>query len=146
MTSAIKTHPAMTPEDMTALYARCFPDRPWDESEITTLLNRADVVSVITDNGFVLASCIAPEAEILTIAVSPDHRRQGIASELFRTLWSNFSTRGIDTVFLEVASGNSAAMELYKSFDFQEVGRRKGYYTRINAPAEDAVVMRCALT
>ncbi len=146
MTSPATTHPAMTPEDMTALYARCFPDRPWSQSEITTLLNRADVVSVVVENGFVVASCLAPEAEILTIAVDPDHRCQGIGTRLFRTLWSNFSTKEIDTVFLEVASGNIAAQELYKSFHFQEVGRRKGYYTRINAPAEDAVVMRCALT
>ncbi len=140
------TSPAMTPAGMTALYARCFPDRPWEQSEITALLKRRDVISAIAPHGFLMASCIPPEAEILTIAVSPDHRRQGIAQGLFRTLWSNFSTRGIDTVFLEVASGNTAALGLYKSFDFQEVGRRKGYYSRINAPAEDAVVMRWALT
>lgn len=138
--------PALSPQAMTDLYARCFPDRPWDLGEMTSLLARRDVLSVITENGFVLASCIPPEAEILTIAVSPDHRRQGIAQGLFRTLWSNFSERKIDSVFLEVASGNTAALGLYKSFDFQEVGRRKGYYSRINGPSEDAVVMRWALT
>lgn len=136
----------MTPNDMTALYARCFPDRPWDLSEINTLLARRDVVPAFAPNGFVLASCIAPEAEILTIAVSPEHRRQGIGTQLFRTLWSNFSSRGINSVFLEVAADNTAAKALYESLDFQEVGRRKAYYTRIGRPAEDAVVMRWALT
>lgn len=136
----------MTPQVMTALYARCFPDRPWNVDEITALLGRPDVVPVSAPNGFVLASCFAPEAEILTIAVSPDHRRHGIGATLLETLCGQLPSRGIKTVFLEVAAGNTAALGLYKRFDFQEVGRRKAYYSRKGAPAEDALVMRRALT
>lgn len=136
----------MTPQEMTAIYARCFPDRPWSIDEVTTLLNRRDVLTVTATGGFVMASCFAPEAEILTIAVSPDHRRQGIGADLLARLCAQLPTRNIDTVFLEVAAGNHAAIGLYKRFSFQDVGRRKAYYRRNDAPAEDAVVMRRALT
>lgn len=136
----------MTPDEMTAIYARCFPDRPWSLEEVTSLLNRRDVLPICAPNGFVMASCFCPEAEILTIAVAPEHRRKRIGADLLKELCVQLPTRDIDTVFLEVAAGNLAAIGLYKGFDFQEVGRRKAYYSRKDAPAEDALVMRRALT
>mgnify|MGYP001404481592 CR=1 FL=1 len=42
---------------------------------------------------------------------------------------------------LEVATGNAAALGLYKAMGFQEVGRRKGYYERPGAEAEDALTL-----
>jgi ribosomal-protein-alanine N-acetyltransferase len=136
----------MTPDEMTAIYAHCFPDRPWSLEEVTSLLNRRDVLPICAPNAFVMASCFAPEAEILTIAVAPAYRRKGIGAALLKELCAQLPSRDIDTVFLEVADGNLAAIGLYKGFDFQEVGRRKAYYSRKDAPAEDALVMRRALT
>jgi ribosomal-protein-alanine N-acetyltransferase len=46
--------------------------------------------------------------------------------------------RGGRTMFLEVATRNAPARELYRQFGFIEVGRRRGYY----ADASDAVVLR----
>jgi len=43
-----------------------------------------------------------------------------------------------EQVQLEVASENSAAIALYNSFGFAEVGRREGYY---RDPLDDAVLM-----
>lgn len=136
----------MTPADMAALHARCFPDRPWDEAEFSQLLDQSNIVAVTAPFGFVLANLIAPEAEILTVAVAPDQRRKGIALGLFRTLWSKIEQREITTVFLEVAADNTPALKLYDSLNFQEVGCRKAYYARQGAPAQDALVLRCELT
>ncbi len=42
-------------------------------------------------------------------------------------------------LYLEVRVSNTAAQRLYERYDFEEVGRRPGYYT---SPVEDAIVMR----
>ena len=48
-------------------------------------------------------------------------------------------------VFLEVRAGNQAAVTLYRSAGFNEVGMRRGYY-RNTEGSEDALVMACDLT
>ena len=46
--------------------------------------------------------------------------------------------RGLETVFLEVRSRNTAAINLYTAYGFKRVGVRKGYYKN---PDDDAVIM-----
>jgi ribosomal-protein-alanine N-acetyltransferase len=46
---------------------------------------------------------------------------------------------------LEVAADNAPALALYQRAGFETVGRRRGYYARIEGPAQDAVLMRRAL-
>jgi ribosomal-protein-alanine N-acetyltransferase len=48
-------------------------------------------------------------------------------------------SRGVRTAFLEVRESNAAALSLYKSRGFSEIGRRSKYYRR---PVEDALVLR----
>ena len=45
-------------------------------------------------------------------------------------------------MFLEVRKSNAGAQNLYKTFGFYEVGKRKNYYLE---PVEDAVVMKVVL-
>jgi ribosomal-protein-alanine acetyltransferase len=86
--------------------------------------------------GLLLASCPAPdEAEILTLAVHPEHRRRGAGSALLRTFLAGRCGR----VLLEVRSSNLPARRLYERFGFTEFARRRGYY---QSPPEDAVVLR----
>lgn len=82
-------------------------------------------------------SLVADEAEIITVAVSPAHRRQGIA----RALMGHMLCLAEDaraSVYLEVRASNTPARELYRSLGFAETGMRKNYYS---APREDAVLM-----
>ena len=44
-------------------------------------------------------------------------------------------------MFLEVASGNTAAIKLYEKYSFEEISRRAGYYTQGRNAPEDALVM-----
>jgi ribosomal-protein-alanine N-acetyltransferase len=64
------------------------------------------------------------EAELLNLAVVPEFRRRGVASELLRTLRNE--AKG--TIFLEVAEPNSAAISLYEHHGWVSTGIRKGYY------------------
>lgn len=92
-------------------------------------------------SAFLLAQIIAPEAEVLTLATDPSCRRQGCATALLRDLETH---SGVDTLLLEVASDNSAALGLYTSYGFVPVGLRTGYYARPTG-AVDAVLMRKAV-
>lgn len=75
------------------------------------------------------------ENEILNVAVAPAFRRLGIAQQLINSLLKE--TAG--DVFLEVRESNTAAQNLYKSLNFQYVGRRPEYY---EFPPEAAIVMK----
>ena len=86
--------------------------------------------------GFLVSRETVPgEREILNIAVHPEFRRLGIASDLIRRELSAHSGEH----FLEVRESNQPARNLYKHLGFREVGVRPGYYEN---PPEPGIVMR----
>ena len=88
--------------------------------------------------GMLLGRVAADEAEVLTLAVAPSARRQGIATALLERRRRRVRARGGSAMFLEVAIGNAAALALYRREGFAEVGRRRRYY----ADSSDALVLR----
>ena len=52
---------------------------------------------------------------------------------------------GAETLFLEVAVDNTAAIALYRAAGFASAGTRKGYYDRGAAGRVDALVLRLDL-
>jgi [ribosomal protein S18]-alanine N-acetyltransferase len=78
------------------------------------------------------------ESELWNIAVEPGHRRQGIARALLREACRRLSDLGVHRLFLEVRESNLPAVELYRAFGFDLLGRRKDYYLN---PKEDALVL-----
>ncbi len=91
---------------------------------------------------------LAPgEAQILNLSVVPDARRGGLGRALLRRFADVAAERGAAQIFLEVRAGNAAAIGLYTAAGFVPVARRAGYYpgAAVDAPREDALVMRAAL-
>lgn len=82
---------------------------------------------------------VGTTADILTVGVVPDARRQGIARQLVAALLAEATRRGVRECFLEVRTDNAAAIELYAGEKFTEVGLRRGYYDGGRA---DAMVLR----
>lgn len=80
--------------------------------------------------GFVIVSYVADQAEILTIAIDPARRRQGLARKLLDIAETELTELGVDTLFLEVAEDNVAAIKFYKSIGFEPIGKRPAYYKR----------------
>lgn len=120
--------------EIAALHARCF-QRGWDEASIATFVaDPACVVFVASTgeadgcHGFLIARAASGEAEILTLAVSKTHRRQGIARALLIATIARLRLAGITQLFLEVEAGNEAAEGLYRGFGAKSVGRRPAYY------------------
>ena len=92
--------------------------------------------------GFVVASLIAPEAELETIVVAAGFQRRGVARRLFEAMADDLGRSQVREVLLEVRRSNVAAQGFYRSVGFVEEGRRPGYYAD---PIEDAVLMRLRL-
>ena len=86
-----------------------------------------------------------PEAEILTLAVRPALRRQGLGAALVSCAADHARQQGVDQLFLEVSVANAAAQSLYAGLGFAEVGLRKAYYSLGNAKFDDALILRTNL-
>lgn len=129
------------------LLARVFPD-PWSAASLEELLNSSNVggLKILQDNalvGFVLYRVVADEAEILTLVVHPVIQGKGLGGHLLGGAMVQAIAGGAEEIFLEVATGNQAALGLYQAFGFEEVARRERYY---GATGEDAVIMKCRLS
>lgn len=142
----LRTADASEAQELAVVHAAAFPE-PWPASEIAALgvglggfvlaAEREDGLLV----GFVLGRAIAGEAEILTLAVKPEARRDGIAHALVEALAVHARARGARKLYLEVAADNAPAIGLYKKAGFSEVGVRRAYYGRAGAAPVDALVM-----
>jgi ribosomal-protein-alanine acetyltransferase len=88
--------------------------------------------------GFAVASLMESLAELETIAVAPERRRQGLARRLLFALTAELRPAGAREFILEVRASNHPALELYRSLGFAATGRRPRYY---HDPVEDAVLM-----
>ena len=130
-------------DEVAELERLCFSD-PWSRNMLAeSLKNDLSAYLVALDDagrvaGYAGLTVVLDEGSIDNIAVRPDCRRQGVASQLL-DVFMNFA-RGNRLAFLtlEVRASNYAAIALYGSRGFREVGRRKKYYEH---PTEDALIM-----
>lgn len=128
----------MTPDRLADLHARCFAlPRPWSAAEFADLLDSPHAFLLTRPHGFLLGRTVADEAELLTLAVAPEARCQGLARDLLSEFVATSRTRGAVRAFLEVAADNIPAQALYRATGWHEAGRRRRYY----APDLDAIVM-----
>ncbi|MDO9641442.1 MAG: GNAT family N-acetyltransferase [Pseudotabrizicola sp.] len=132
--------------DLAAIHAVCFTlPRPWSAAEITSLLGSPHVFLLAESNGFLLGRAVAGEAELLTLAVLPVARGQGIGARLIQDFLTEAKARAATTAFLEVAAGNDPAIRLYERAGFVLNGRRKAYYASLDGHRDDALVLSRAL-
>ena len=86
---------------------------------------RAEVLGHV---GLMAAARDAGTADLTTLAVAPDRRREGIGRLLLQAALAEATRRGAVRVLLEVAETNPAALSLYARSGFRQLGRRPGYY------------------
>jgi ribosomal-protein-alanine N-acetyltransferase len=136
-----QVRPATDPDlaDVARIERAVFSD-PWPPSAFRELGNAWAWVAVEGGRvvGYLFGRVAADEAEILNLAVHPEHRRLGVARHLLETALGRFRSAGARTVYLEVRSANQPAMTFYRSHGFETVGKRRRYYQN---PPDDAVVM-----
>lgn len=88
--------------------------------------------------GFAGLWLMVDEAHIVTVAVLPELRRQGLGRILVHGLVQLAIEHQMALATLEVRVSNEAARALYRAYGFYEVGLRKRYYSDNH---EDAVIM-----
>jgi ribosomal-protein-alanine N-acetyltransferase len=134
---------AMNPDALAALHARAFTDapRPWTPAEFAAFLVEPSTILVTRSAGFAVGRVAGAEAELLTLAVDPAARRQGVGRCLVAAFEAEAAARGATDALLEVAVTNAAARSLYAALGYSEVGRRRAYYVRPEAPPVDALVL-----
>jgi ribosomal-protein-alanine N-acetyltransferase len=96
----------------------------------------------VDETGKALGMCgllIGPfEAEVMNVAVHPDHRGHGIAMKMMQALLKEGEKRGVKEFTLEVRTGNAPAIHVYEICGFVGEGIRPKFYTK---PVEDALIM-----
>ncbi|RMH45552.1 MAG: GNAT family N-acetyltransferase [Alphaproteobacteria bacterium] len=124
----------MTPEEMAALHRLCFSDAPppWSAESFAAALERG-AFALAAPGGFALGRVVLDEAELLTLAVAPDRRHQGIGRALLTRFEAEAAARGAVAAFLEVAETNAPARALYAAAGWTPAGRRPGYHGRTAA-------------
>ena len=136
----------MTLEDIAAVVEldRLSFNLPWPERSFRFELtdNTASRCWVYESDGRIVGMIVAwllmDEAHIATISTHPDYRRKGIARNLLTHALRYMSREGAVTSFLEVRENNHVAQEMYRSFGYENSGRRKRYY---KDTGEDAILM-----
>jgi [ribosomal protein S18]-alanine N-acetyltransferase len=91
--------------------------------------------------GYGIMSTGAGEAHVLNLCVAPLYRCRGIGGQLLAHLIEFAKGLKVMDMFLEVRPSNPAAIRLYQSHGFAQIGIRRGYYQAAGG-REDAVVLR----
>lgn len=133
----------MTPEELAALHRACFATPPpWSAEAFAGMLAEPTVFLLVEPGGFLLGRAVADEAEILTLAVAREARRQGLALRLVAAFELEATRRGAGSGFLEVAIDNRPARAMYAKAGWERAGTRKAYFHTPKGRPLDAVVLR----
>ena len=131
-------------DELEKLERICF-SRPWSKKMLGEELENDCAAFLVAEEpethrvlGYAGVLVMADEGYITNVAVFPDYRRQGIAAQIIKVFCDFAAGNHLSFLTLEVRPTNTAAIELYRSFGFEEVGRRKNYY---DLPKEDALIL-----
>ncbi len=122
---------------------RAYP-YPWTHGIFSDCLRHNYHCLLHEQNSIIIAysviSVAVEEMHLLNLTVNPDYQGTGLGKRLLNTM--EMVGRGLDAkeCFLEVRPSNKAAINLYISQGFNEIGLRKDYYPAKQG-REDAVVM-----
>ncbi len=119
-------------------------DYPWTEGIFNDCI-RVGYHSFVVERdekivAYAFMNTVLGEAHVLNLCVDPELRRQGIARNLLEHIIDLARNLKALTLFLEVRESNCAALALYQSCGFDEIGIRRNYYP---APVgrEDAIML-----
>lgn len=139
-----------TPDDAASiamLHGQMFSP-PWSAREVADLMAHPGAAAFVVREdgqpdivGYALGRLAADEAELLSIGVAPDRRRNGLGRRLVLALAERVRGMGAVALFLEVSAVNISAVALYRALGFRQVGMRRAYYRPIGRPAEDAMLL-----
>ncbi|MCG6933954.1 MAG: ribosomal protein S18-alanine N-acetyltransferase [Gallionella sp.] len=142
---------AMTLEDVDAVFAieQAVQAYPWTRGNFADALNN-DYFCRVDEaggriRGYAVLMPVVDEAELLNIGVAANQQRMGLGRAMLLEMLDVAREKNIRRIFLEVRASNAAALALYRSAGFVDIGLRRGYYKNAGG-GEDAITMACDLT
>ena len=130
-------------DEVAELERICF-SVPWSRNMLAEELDNllSALLVALDDSGRVVGyaglQVVLDEGYITNVAVRPECRRMGVASQLLQVFLNFAKANKLAFLTLEVRASNYDAIALYGSRGFRSVGRRKNYYEH---PREDAIIM-----
>ncbi len=131
---------------MTAAFEPQFGEA-WTRSQCAGILPMTGVSLILAHDserqppiGFSLFRTVAGEAELLLLAVAPEHQRNGIGRLLLDQFVDRARASGALRVHLEVRDGNPA-VQMYRLAGFKPAGRRPNYYRGSDGRQFDALTL-----
>ncbi len=125
---------------------------PWTQQVFENMMAASHVRCEIIENekqvvlGFAFVQMAGDEATLLDIVVDPACQGRGVGRYLLNDLIERLIQGDVvQTLFLEVRVSNFAAISLYFSCGFTEVGQRRDYYPAPCGTREDALIMALPL-
>ena len=127
-------------DDLDRLYEiemKCFKTEAFTKQQIAYLLtdyNSVIFVSKVKSEivGFIIGKTYMDKkpatGQILTIDVSPNHRRKGIGQRLLQEIEKTFKDKSVKICHLEVRENNLGALSLYQKLGYRKIGRLEKYY------------------
>lgn len=112
----------------------CFSE-PWNEEMIESSFREEHFFGTVVEiegkvSAYVGLSVVFDTADVLLIAVLPEFRQRGIASELLKSSLRAAALIGAERAMLEVDTENLSAVSCYLKFGFVKIAERKDYYGR----------------
>ena len=118
---------------------------PWLRRNFTDCLQSGYQAQLLLAGDTLLGYFVAmkgfEEVHLLNITVAPEFQGKGWARVMLEALSLWARGQGAGSLWLEVRSGNTRAIHVYKAQGFRYVGRRKQYYPAVAGQREDALVM-----
>lgn len=115
----------------------CFKSEAFTKQQILNLLMAYNCISLVAKVngeivGFIIGAIYAEKnlqiGHILTLDVSPNYQRKGVAQKLLQEIEKIFKEKNVKTCQLEVREDNIAALRLYEKLGYKKVAVLKGYY------------------
>ena len=119
-------------------------DYPWSEKIFHDCISHNYLCKVlVVDNnliGYVISSIVQDECHIMNLCIKDSYRGHGYGGLLLDGLQKEAIAINCKLLFLECRPSNNAALKLYYSEGYNEVGIRKNYYPAPNG-YEDAIML-----
>lgn len=113
---------------MAEIHKRSFPVS-WPVEDMQSHLQKDLCLGVGRPvEAFILVQIAVDQADVLTIATDPNHRRKGYGRALLKAVEEKLKENRVTSLYLDVSEKNEGALALYRECDFRAVGRRPAYY------------------
>jgi ribosomal-protein-alanine N-acetyltransferase len=136
-------------DEVHALECSVFP-HPWSRANFMDSLASGYDAWVLREPagalaGYFLLMYAVDEAHLLDLGVAAPLHGRGVGRYLLDRIAALSRAQHMASILLEVRPSNTRALEVYRRYGYEEIGRRKGYYPAHEGRREDAIVMRYVL-